>query len=169
MVEVEAVKEEDYVFAKRIWAIETLFIFATSSLEEECKRRSNAIDALTALCRLQGAQRLYRRKASIRNNKAEQDLTEQSTPESLTLLESLPVECEPTQCIFCLDREGLPTEKRFKCFHSRGDLKKHFERHHLQHHPDDQPITCPHPRCQIKLTRKTHLRSHAELVHKTPT
>lgn len=169
MAEIDAVKEEDYVFAERIRVIDALFTFATTSPEEECKRRSDAIDALTALCRLQGAQRAYRRKASVRDHKVEDGSMRQSSPEILTLSESIPIECQPTQCIFCLGKEGLPTDKRTKRFCSRGDLKKHLNRCHLQHHPDDQPIECPHPKCQTQLTGRKHIRKHADSVHKTPT
>ena len=83
--------------------------------------------------------------------------------------QTIPIQCKPTQCILCLGDKGLSTEKRLLSFHSHGDMKKHFNRKHLRHHPDHQPIACPHPRCEATLTGKMHLQNHAEVVHKTPT
>ncbi len=163
LVDEETVKTAAYVFAERVRVIDTLFAFVTPSLEEECKRRVEAINALTALCNLQEGRHFRRRKPSSANTKLERDLT----PPSLS--DSIPMECKPTQCIFCLGCEGLPAETRLKSFHSHGDLKKHFHRKHLRHHPDSQPIVCPHPRCEATLKNKTHLQNHAELMHKTPT
>jgi hypothetical protein len=81
--------------------------------------------------------------------------------------EPIPIECLPTQCIFCLGKADLANELRIKTFHSRGDLKKHFERKHLRHIPDGRAIDCPHPACEKRLSNKEHLQNHAAAVHKT--
>jgi hypothetical protein len=162
----ETVKAEAYVFAERVRVIDTLFAFTTSSPEEECKRRVEAINALTALCGLQEGRHFRRRKADI---KAKEEQTSSSVSLPPNLSETLAVECKATQCIFCLGNEELSAADRLKTFASRGDLKKHFHRKHLRHHPDHQPIACPHPRCEATLTGKMHLQNHADVVHKTPT
>ena len=88
---------------------------------------------------------------------------------SPSLSNTIPIECKPTQCIFCLGCEGLPAVTRLKSFASPGDLRKHFHRKHLQHHPKYQSIDCPHPRCAVTLNNTEHLQNHAEVVHKTRT
>ena len=162
--EQEALQADRYVFAERVHAIDALFTFATSSTEEESKRRVTAINALTALCKKQESQGFRRRKVDI---KSKEELTSVSPPPNLS--ETLPVECRATQCIFCLGNEDLPAADRLKTFAARGDLKKHFHRKHLRHHPNDQPTACPHPRCNVMLKNTMHLQNHAEVVHKTPT
>jgi len=115
---------------ERVRIIETLFTFATSSSKEKCIRRVQAINAVTALCSLQEGRGFRRRQNSTSDIKRKKE----GTPS--TLSESLPLECQPTQCIFCLGDEGLPAEKRLWSFHSHGDLKKHFYRKHLRYHPE---------------------------------
>ena len=156
----------EYVFAERVQAINTLFTFTTSSTAEECQRRAAAIDALTALCKKQENQGFRCRKTEIKIKKENISPSVSPPPD---LSKTLPVECEATQCIFCLGNEYLPAAERMKPFASRGDLKKHFHRKHLRYHPDGQRIACPHPRCDIVLTSTMHLQNHAEKVHKTPT
>lgn len=163
IAEQDRMEAEDHIFVERVRVIETLFTFAASSPEEECTRRVQAINAVTALCSLQEGRSFRRRQNSASDTK----LKKVDTPPILS--ETLPLECKPTQCIFCLGDEGLSAEKRLWSFHSHGDLKKHFDRKHLRHHPEDQPIVCPHPRCDAILTGKMHLQNHAEVVHKTPT
>jgi hypothetical protein len=121
---------------------------------------------LIALCRKQESQGFRRRKANI---KVKEKQTLSSISLSPNLSETFFVECKATQCIFCLDNEELSAADRLKTFASRGDLKKHFHRKHLRHHPNHQPIACPHPRCDVTLNGTRHLQNHAEVVHKTPT
>ena len=151
---------------ERVQAIDALFTFATSSTEEECQRRAAAINALIEFCKKQENQGFRRRKSDIQL-KEEQTSLSVSLPPNLS--KTFPVECKATQCIFCLGNEELSAPDRLKTFASRGDLKKHFHRKHLRHHPDHQPIACPHPRCDIPLNGTMHLQNHAALVHKTPT
>ena len=164
MAEQEALQTAEYVFEERVHAIDALFTFATSSTEEECQRRITAINALIALCKKQESQGFRRRRADI---KFKEKQTSVSPPPNLS--ETLPVECKATQCIFCLGNEDLSAPDRLKTFASHGDLKKHFHRKHLRHHPNGQPIACPHPRCEVILNDAMHLQNHAEVVHKTRT
>ena len=164
VAEQEALQTAEYVFEERVHAIDALFTFVTSSTKDECQRRITAINALIALCKKQESQGFRRRRTDITVGK-EQTLV--SPPPSLS--EMLPVECQATQCIFCLGNEALPAPNRLKTFASHGDLKKHFHRKHLRHHPEGQPIACPHPRCNVILNGTMHLQNHAEVVHKTRT
>ena len=164
--EQENLQVAQYVFAERVQAIDTLFTFATSSTAEECQRRAAAINALTALCKKQDSRGFRRRNADIKV-KEEQTLPSSSPPPNLS--KTLKVECKATQCIFCLGNEELPDAKRLKPFASRGDLKKHFHRKHLRHHPIGQPIACPHPRCDVVFERTMYLQNHVEKIHKIRT
>jgi len=166
VAEQEVIQAAEYIFAERVQAIDALFTFATFSTEEECQRRAAAINALIALCKKQESQGFRRRKTDMKV-KEEQTSSSVSLPPNLS--KTLLVECETTQCIFCLGNEDLSAADRLKTFASRGDLKKHFHRKHLRHYPDGQPIECPHPRCGVDLQNKMLLQNHAEVVHKTPT
>ncbi|KAL8809671.1 MAG: hypothetical protein Q9223_007893, partial [Gallowayella weberi] len=115
----QALRAAGYVFAERVQAIDALFTFATSSTEEECQRRVTAINALIGLCKKQENQGFRRRRADI---KVKEEQTSVSLPPSLS--ETLPVECEATQCIFCLGNEDLSAADRLKAFAARGGLKK---------------------------------------------
>ncbi|KAL9579753.1 MAG: hypothetical protein Q9203_006568 [Teloschistes exilis] len=126
--------------------------------------RVAAINALIGLCKKQESQDFRRRRADIKVKKEQVSV---SPPPSLS--ETLPIECDATQCIFCLGNEDLSAAGRLKAFATRGDLKKHFHRKHLRHHRDGQPIACAHPRCDVTLDGAMHLQSHAEVVHKTRT
>lgn len=164
VAEQENLRAVDFVFVERVQAIDTLFTFATPCTEEEYQRRAAAINALTALCKKQQSQGFRRRKADI---KVKEEQTSVSPPPNLSKI--LKVECEATQCIFCLGNEELPDAIRLKTFASHGDLKKQFHRKHLRHHPDGQPIACPHPRCDVVFNRTMYLQNHAEKVHLTRT
>ena len=154
---------------KRESAFNALFTIATSDPADESKRRSEAINAVTALCRsLDSSQRNVSRSTqahAIAGSADGGDEVAESKPEPI----SIPIECLPTQCIFCLGNVDITLEKRTHVFSARGDLKKHFKRKHLQHIPEGEPIDCPHPECNAKLEHKQHLQSHAAMVHKTIT
>ena len=91
-------------------------------------------------------QESHRRQIDV---KVKEEKTSVSPPPSLS--KTLPVECKATQCIFCLGKEDLSAADWWKIFASRGDLKKHFHRKHLRHHPSGQPVGCHHPRYDIVL------------------
>ena len=129
VVEQIAFQAAEYVFAERVHAIDALFTFATSSTEEKCRRRVTAINALITLCKKQESRGFRRRRSDIK-----EEQTSVSPPPSLS--ETLLVECKATQCIFCLGNKDLSAADRLKTFASRGDLKKHFHRKHLRHHPE---------------------------------
>ena len=62
VAEQEALQAAEYVFAERVYAIDALFTFATSSSEEECQRRVTVINALIALCKKQESRGFRHRK-----------------------------------------------------------------------------------------------------------
>ena len=155
--------------SKRESAFKALFTIATSDPVEDRKRRSEAIDAVTALCRSHDpAEREVSRSKqthAVAGSESGRDEVAKNKPEPI----SIPIECSPTQCIFCLGNVNRTLKERTHAFGARGDLKKHFLRKHLQYIPEGESIDCPHPECNAKLEHNQHLRNHAATVHKTLT
>ena len=150
--------------AERRHAISVLFTFATSGPAEECKRCSKAITAVTALSKHQEV--LVKKVCRTRGETYDTEQGPQAE-ENKAALELFPIECPPTQCIFCLGSSEMLLKDRKKSFRDRDGLKRHFHRKHLRHYPDGQPIDCPHPECDAELSHKQHLQNHAAVVHKS--
>jgi hypothetical protein len=160
---------QDRLGNERLRAFTALFTFATHDQVEECARRSEAMNAVTTLCRLP---RPRVRRACRGKQVIPEPAVEESTRKGAKTVEAaepIPIECLPTQCIFCLGNIDLAYERRTKAFHRRDGLQKHFESAHLRHIPDGQVIDCPHPECNERLSHKQHLQNHAATVHKTTT
>ncbi|CAK4031768.1 C2H2 finger domain-containing [Lecanosticta acicola] len=148
----------DKLSIERRRVVAALLTFATSDPQEENVRRSEAINAVSALCRRQ-----ERRARQVCQPKGRVKID----AESHSQRDDYPVTCRPTQCIFCLGNDALQHEDRQKSFCRKRDLKKHFERMHLRHLPDATPIECPHPRCSQIFEHKLHLQNHAATIHGT--
>ena len=159
---------QDRLGDERLRAFTALFAFATQDQVEERARRSEAMNAVTTLCRLQRPR--VRRACRGKQLTPPEPAVEESTRNGAKIVEAaepIPIECLPTQCIFCLGNVDLAHERRTKAFHRRDGLQKHFESAHLRHIPDGQAIDCPHPECEEWLSDKKHLQNHAARVHKT--
>lgn len=153
-------------------AIAALFTFATTEPAEECQRRSAAIRTISALSKRQEVRdrKIYSRKRKGDSSGADGEVDAAvGSSCKVAISPSFPIECPPTQCVFCLGNSALLLEDRTKTFRDRDGLKRHFERKHLRHCPDDEPLDCPHPNCDLKLFNKAHLRNHAAKIHKTVT
>ena len=155
---------------ERSRAFAALFTFATSEPAEECKRRADAINAVTALSKRQElpVRRACRTRQTYFTAEVNglDGVTDPATAPKVGR-KTFPVECLPTQCIFCLGQLELSLEHRVKTFRNRDGLKRHFHRKQLRHYPDGEPIDCPHPECDVRLSNKEHLQNHAARVHKT--
>lgn len=140
---------------ERVEVVDALFTFATSSPEEERKRRVRAINALVALGRIQDGYRY-----PVRREKRPPLMpVQRSGPQQL------PLECKERQCFICFFNPKVPLDQRTKEFYSRGDLKKHLLRHVKKSR--GKPIVCPHDR--VALFGDQHVLNHAHRVHNTPT
>ena len=150
-------------------AFNALFTIATSDPADESKRRAEAINAVTALCQGEDSSEesvsRSRHTHTVGEGVNGHDEVADTKPKPI----SIPIECLPTQCIFCLGNGDISLEERTHAFGARGDLKRHFKRKHLRHIPEGEPIDCPYPECDAKLEHKQHLQSHAATVHKTIT
>jgi hypothetical protein len=158
---------QDRLGDERLRAFTALFTFATHDQNEECAHRSEAMNAVTTLCRLQRprVRRACRGKQTTSEPAAEESA--RNCAKTVEKAEPIPIECLPTQCIFCLGNADLAYERRTKPFRRCDGLKKHFESVHLQYIPDGQAIDCPHPECNERLSHKQHLQNHAATIHKT--
>ena len=157
---------QDPLGDERLRAFTALFTFATQDQDEERARRSEAINAVTALCRLE---RPRVRRACRSKRVIPEPAVKKSTRKGAKTVEAaepIPIECLPTQCIFCLGNANLTYDRRTKAFHRRDALQKRF-RAHLRHIPDGKEIACPHPECNERLRHKQHIQNHAARVHKT--
>jgi len=119
-----------YVFAERVQAINALFTFVTSSIEEKCQRRTAAINTSIALCKKQEKPRLPPPQDGHQGQKEADFTVRFSTAESGR--KPFPSSAKPPKYIFCLGNEELSAADRLKTFASRGDPKKHFHRKHLR-------------------------------------
>ena len=123
-------------------AIADFFTFATSDPAEECRRRSEAINAVTALSKRQELR--VRKNCRSRKTRNEKDGGKTDvdvvSAENLKTREPFPIESLLAQCIFCLGNSDLPLEYRKKTFRNREGRKRHFHRKHVRHSPDDEPI-----------------------------
>ena len=165
-------ESQAHLSEERRRAFAALFTFATSEPAEQCRRRADAINAVTALSKRQGDP--TRKACRTRQTYSTGDVQKLDGEADLATepkvgLETFPIECSPSQCIFCLGNSEIPLERRKKPFRNRDGLKRHFHRKHLRHYPDDEPIDCPHPECNARLSDKEHLQNHASTVHKTLT
>lgn len=87
------------------------------------------------------------------------------------LLSSLPMECDPRQCIFCLWDPRLPVSQQTFCFSRVAKMMDHTEDQHLKGLAPDAKICCPDPRCRtgnerLILDGISHFKNHALRVHK---
>ena len=98
---------------ERLRAFTALFTFATPDQNEESARWSAAMDAVTTLCRLQ---RPLVRRACRGKQAVPEPTVEESTRKGAKTVEAaqpIPIECLPTQCIFCLGDVDLAYGRRF--------------------------------------------------------
>ncbi|KAK3625377.1 hypothetical protein LTR56_020462 [Elasticomyces elasticus] len=121
---------------ERRLAFTTLFAAATEESNEDWKRRSAAIDAITALCKRREP---HRRSACQAKQAAEGDAPTQRT--AYVHCPRFPQQCLPTQCIFCLGNTELAMEMRTKSFRDRYSLGKHFRSAHLTRLPEGTALT----------------------------
>ena len=151
---------------EHIQLIEALLTLPGSTLEEEYRRRSTAISAIAAYCKVEeGVTRRVQRVASVAK-----PTQSASTANPLdAALEAAKVsvykEKRPTICFMCLGNEKSPIEKRIYSFHTSGDLSKHFKQRHLAKIKGGEGVGCD--LCYVRLDNKMHLQRHAYDVHGT--
>ncbi|KAK0858530.1 hypothetical protein LTR87_017760 [Friedmanniomyces endolithicus] len=160
---------EKTLSSERQRVLAALLTFAPSELTDDHGQRAEAMNAVTALCKRQESpvRKACRMKEGCSDHTPEAHLHATICAEDEKIeYDSFPVQCQPTQCIFCIGDEELSPAKRAKSFRNRDGLKRHFIRKHLQYHAARQRIKCPHPKCHNEwLEHADHLRNHAATVH----
>lgn len=147
--------------------VETIITLPGTTLEEETRRRNDAITAVAAHCQFQEGGAAARGRPPIKrtsatlvrevNPQVEAAEAEKKALDAATL--SVFKEKRPTVCFLCLG-EGL-----IKSFSKPGDLSKHFKRKHLRHISDTDRLECKV--CQMPLKNKMVLQNHAHRIHGT--
>jgi hypothetical protein len=156
----EQVKEEDndedgeaptLLPPERLAVLDALFTIHYPTPENERARRVAAIEAMMDLGKLQNG---HQYPVRHRRNEALKVKPEPTSQQEVGV-------CKPRQCFFCVAR------RNYHEFHSRGDLKKHILRSHVNRHKADEAITCPLDG-HVLDGGWQHVLAHAHSVHGTP-
>ena len=147
--QVSKIEAQSTLSSERRRVLAALLTFAPSEPTDDQSRRAEAIDAVRALCkRKEGPDRkiCHRKKASSANIREAHLHTTIDAEDTKVQRDPFPVQCLPTQCIFCMGDEELSLAKRTKQFRDRDGLKRHFFRNHLQYHDTKQRIKVSTPK-----------------------
>jgi len=141
------------------------------TIDEELRRRSDAIRAVSAYCGVEeGRTYLSRYPRLSHSNQSFGKQGEISRPQTGSeALEAAKVAVykdeRPLFCFKCVGNDMLPLDDWTKLFSSSTTVSKHFKRKHLKHvRPDEQPLC---EICQITLHDRTDLQCHAHNAHGT--
>jgi len=149
--------------------IETMILAPPgATIEEERQRRDDAVNAVTAYCKIEEGDICGGRKRSGGRVKAvvikkEDSLSLEDEALKAAML-SVYTEKRPKICFLCLG-EDLPLKVRLYSFSSPSDLSKHFKRKHLKHVKEGEALECK--LCKMTLAHRMHLRNHALTIHGT--
>ncbi|KAF2103264.1 hypothetical protein NA57DRAFT_72239 [Rhizodiscina lignyota] len=151
-------------------AISALMVRTTSDPGNEAACRARAVQAIANLC---GKRERYvpgrsgRRAVFAAVKGIESDASESLRfPSEEKPIQAFPIECEETQCIFCLGDESMSYEDRTRQYANRSSLSRHMSDEHFSKW--NGGMICPHPSCSVLVDSVNGLKSHAELDHKTP-
>ena len=153
--------------------IETMILAPPAeTIEAERQWRDDAINAVTAYCKIEEGDMCGGRKRSGgRYKTAVVKKEDRPSPEDEALKAAMlsvyiknPNE-RPTICFLCLGNEKLAFNTRVYSFSRPNDLTKHFKRKHLEHVKEGDPIGCEV--CKMSLNHKMHLQNHAARIHGT--
>ena len=140
-----------------------------ATYEEEVARRNNAIDTVTAYCKVDEGETPKKRWQSsgkvkcVTVTKGERTKsTEEEALEKAML--AVYQEKRPTFCFWCVGLKRAPMRKRLHRFSTPSDLSKHFRRH-LAKIKDGERPKCGV--CELTLDHKMHLQRHAIETHGT--
>jgi Protein of unknown function (DUF3435) len=157
---------------EQIHLLDKLMTWPTSSsLEAEWRRRSEAINAVTAYCRVEeGGSRRGRKPKRLDQNTgrpASETVNEeaQSTLLLNTTVDHLRQAERPVACFLCYGNSKLSIYRRTKRYNRPQDLTRHFRQDHLERLNEKEPVGCGF--CGVRLQHKMHLRNHAHTQHRT--
>src|SRR2546421_12387818 len=84
-------------------------------------------------------------------------------------LEVFPIECQSSQCLFCMGNEALPYFQRIFRWSRPTKMRYHVENVHIKFIRPYVRVSCPHPTCKtegVVLEHLEHFKNHAQRVHK---
>ncbi|KAL4748723.1 hypothetical protein BDW72DRAFT_205428 [Aspergillus terricola var. indicus] len=162
--------------------INALLTMPGTTLEAECQRRIDAINALTAFCPVEEGRPIPRTNQSCRRPVPDDD-DEASTPvkrqrqvleddtkialrQAMEFVKVKDQRERPTTCFLCLGNPNLPLKERTAKHKTPGSLTRHFLRKHINRPWPARGVECNV--CGImSLEQKADLLNHAELCHGT--
>ncbi|KAL3428649.1 hypothetical protein BDV09DRAFT_204143 [Aspergillus tetrazonus] len=162
--------------------IDALLTMPGTTLEAECQRRIDAINALTAFCPVEEGRPIPRTNQSCRRPVPDDD-DETSTPvkrqrqvleddtkialrQAMEFVKVKDQRERPTTCFLCLGNPNLPLKERTAKHKTPGSLTRHFLRKHINRPWPARGVECNV--CGImSLEQKADLLNHAELCHGT--
>ena len=177
----ETLQHSEELPAPQRHLIECLLTLPPPTLDQEMRRRTEAIDAVASYCQFEEGDtcRLPRNKrpenvvAEIKcldDQPSEIKVTEDDF-QSEKLLEaairSVMTERRPRICFICLGQQSLDLPKRVKQFATHGDVSKHIKRKHLQNSKSSCALACR--LCDKEFAKEMHLQRHAIDFHSTVT
>ncbi|KAK4862951.1 hypothetical protein LT330_010695 [Penicillium expansum] len=161
--------------------IECLLSLPPPTLDQEMRRRTEAIDAVAVYCQFEEGEtcRLPRNKRFQNelvgldgpgNRPSEDEVTEsksQPVAPFEAAFRSIMKDHRPLFCFICLGQSELDMKKRVQQFASHGDVSKHIKRKHLQNIAAGTVISCNI--CDQKFDKVIHFQRHAIDFHSTVT
>lgn len=153
--------------------IETMILAPPAeTIEAERQRRDDAINAVTAYCKIEEGSMFAGRKRSggrrkdtvVRREGRPLSEAEALKAAMLSVYIKHPAE-RPTICFLCLGNEQSPFGDRTYSFSRPGDLSKHFKKKHLLLLKENKDPECK--LCKMTLENETHFRNHAATIHGT--
>lgn len=174
---------QDDIHPLQLLLLQRLLSYPTSnSVEDEWKRRDDAVDAVVQYCDvLEGGPLRGRlkqiRTASIPSTDPEPDLNGSSNvrdcPDKNTEITLCPRDelfrttqkhltdvLKPRACFQCFANEKLPDQTRCRMFYDTGCVTRHFDACHL--HEDS--LKCNY--CEVFLLHKMEFQRHASDIHR---
>ena len=149
----EDVAEVSFLSPERARVMDAVITITPPEPTKERARRTEAIEAMIALGRVQDGYQFLVRTREAHNRSMEA----KTSPTNA---------CKQTQCFLCFGSVGSPAYRRTKEFHSKGDLKKHLLRFHARRMNRGQHIKCPLD--GMMLHDEQQILMHAHEVHGTP-
>ena len=131
---------------------------------KQFRRRIQGIEARTALCHRQDAQRRGRPKATIKQEESDSPVndSDESAKDEFSNV------CRPAQYPFCLGDESLPYHHRVYEYAKPHQMMNKAEKHLKSFAPADK-VPCSHPQSKaagLVLSSVMHLKNHTATVHK---
>ncbi|KAH6974005.1 hypothetical protein EDB80DRAFT_595661 [Ilyonectria destructans] len=153
--------------------VQALTAPSNNTLEDQYRRRDNAMDAVIAYCIVEEGQTVRRTNTS--STEPSRRATPGDAPAESPLhvaMMSIFVKTErerPRRCFVCVGKalslapDDAAVEDLIREFYTAGDLSKHFRRRHLSNLRDGDGIYCKV--CKLSLDHKMHFQNHAMRVH----